>query len=219
MIIHQDGKQYNNEIGIISLTSWSARITTVGMTIFSLLKQCPHFHISLCLAVEEFPNQLRDMPPDIMKLVQNHLIEILWVYNNIKSFKKVIPAMSIYKSVPIISADDDCIYVYNYAQQLYDMYKITNDRPINYRKSSIPFCTCGPATLYPPSLFNYILDEFASYSTTSYQDDGFFADIFKKKNVQPLAISNKFPCYFHDETKPLTGSDKVLAWKRDQSYR
>ena len=41
------GKKYNGEKAIISLTSWRARINTVDKTIYSLIKQCPGFHIVL----------------------------------------------------------------------------------------------------------------------------------------------------------------------------
>ena len=51
------GKKYNGEKAIISLTSWKARIGTVAKTIFSLVKQCPGFHIVLVLSEEEFPQK------------------------------------------------------------------------------------------------------------------------------------------------------------------
>jgi len=217
-IIESNGKRYNGERAIISLTSWKARITTVGLTIFSLLSRCPGFHIVLVLSKDEFPDMLKEMPDDIIHLIHAKVIELLWVKTNCKSFKKVCFTMHLYQSVPVISADDDCIYVCNYAQELYDMYLINKHIPINYRKSKIPFCTCGPATLYPPSLFGYILHEFEQYTAPNFQDDGFFTSIFKTANIQPLSISAVFPCFFHDETNPLTGSSKVPEWTRDQRF-
>lgn len=217
-IIGTDGKQYDGEQAIISLTSWKARITTVGLTLFSLISNCPGFHIVLVLSTDEFPNKMLEMPDDIILLAKSKKIEILWVKTNFKSFKKVCFTIHKYQTVPIISADDDCIYVCNYAQELYNVHLKNTHMPINYRKSKIPFCTCGPATLYPPSLFSYILSEFEQYTTSSYQDDGFFTNIFQKADIQPLAVSTKFPCYFHDESKPLTGSAKVAEWVRDQRF-
>lgn len=217
-IIGTNGKQYNGERAIISLTSWKARITTVGLTLFSLISQCPGFHIVLVLSKDEFPNMMSEMPDDISRLVNSKVIEILWVKTNCKSFKKVCFTMYVYQSVPIISADDDCIYVCNYAQELYEIYLKHRQSPINYRKSKIPFCTCGPATLYPPSIFNYILHEFEQYTAPNYQDDGFFTNIFQAIQLQPLSLSDKFPCFFHNETSPLTGSAKVSEWVRDQRF-
>ena len=114
------GKTYNGEKAIISLTSWKARINTVSKTLFSLIKQCPGFHIVLVLSEEEFPQKEKELPENLMLFVENDLIELLWVYKNYKSFKKVLFTMDKYRNVPVISADDDCIYTCNYAQVLYD---------------------------------------------------------------------------------------------------
>ena len=101
-------KQYNGEKGIISLTSWKARINTVSKTLFNLLKMCKEFHIVLTLSSDEFKNKEQDLPEDLMLLVNNNLIEILWVQKNYRAFKKILFAMKKYPDVPIISADDDC---------------------------------------------------------------------------------------------------------------
>ena len=114
------GKKYNGEKACISLTSWRARINTVSKTLYSLVSMCPGFHIVLVLSEEEFPLMEKELPENLMLFVENELIEILWIYPNWKSFKKVLPTMDKYRDVPVISADDDCIYTCNYAQELYD---------------------------------------------------------------------------------------------------
>ena len=116
------GKKYNGEKAIISLTSWRARINTVSKTLFSLLKQCPGFHIVLVLSEEEFPKMMDELPEILKVFAENELIEILWVYKNYKSFKKVLFTMDKYRNVPVISADDGCVYVRNYAEELYQKY-------------------------------------------------------------------------------------------------
>lgn len=58
-------KQYNGEKAIISLTSWKKRINTVSQTIFSLVKQCPGFHIVLVLSEEEFPEKEKELPEEL----------------------------------------------------------------------------------------------------------------------------------------------------------
>ena len=63
-------KQYQGEKAIISLTSWKARIKTVGLTIYSLLTQCPGFHIVLVLSEEEFPKKERELPRDLVLIYQ-----------------------------------------------------------------------------------------------------------------------------------------------------
>lgn len=109
-------KQYNGEKAIISLTSWKARINTVSKTIYSILKMCPGFHVVLCLSSEEFPNKEAELPENLILFVDNDLIEILWVEKNYKAFKKVLFTMNKYDNVPVISADDDCLYICNYAK-------------------------------------------------------------------------------------------------------
>lgn len=211
-------RTYHGEKAIISLTSWKARIDTVSKTLFSLIKQCPGFHIVLVLSEEEFPKKEAELPTSLMAFVNNNLIELLWVYKNYKSLKKVIPTMKIYNSVPIISADDDCIYTCNYAEQLYQASLKTPNIPIMYRKSRFPFCLCGPASLYPPVFFDGLVKKFDCMDHAIQQDDGFIMEFFKELNVQGIAISNKFPCYFHDEINALTGSRNVPEWQRDQSF-
>lgn len=212
------GKSYNGEKAIISLTSWKARINTVGLTLFNLRTMCPGFHLVLVLAIEEFPEMMNDLPVELGNLEKANICEFLWVSKNYKSFKKVIFTMHKYNTVPIISADDDCIYVCNYANELYNAYLQNQSVPINYRASKIPFCTCGPATIYPPSLYDYIWNGFLSYNSNHFQDDGFFTSLFKKISLQPLSLHMSFPCFFHDEIKPLTGSARVTEWLHDQRF-
>lgn len=213
------GKVYSGEKAVISLTSWKKRIDTVGLTLFSLLKQCPGFHIVLVLSEEEFPTKESELPASLMAFVNAKMIEILWVYKNTRSMKKVIPTMRVYSDVPIISADDDCIYTCKYAEQLYNAWLKHKEYPIMFRKSRFPYCLCGPATLYPPIYFMELL---ALYKTNEdkniLQDDRVLMDFFKAKNVQGISLSDKFPCYFHDEICPLTGSDNVPEWKASQLF-
>ena len=70
------GKKYNGERGVISLTSWKARINTVSKTLFSLIQQCPGFHIVLVLSEEEFPKMCEELPENLMLFVENEMIEL-----------------------------------------------------------------------------------------------------------------------------------------------
>ena len=115
-------KEYQGEKAIISLTSWKARINTVGKTIYSLIKQCPGFHIVLVLSEEEFPKKENELPEDLMLFVKNNLIELLWFYDNIGPHKKYYPTMLKYRDVPIITVDDDYIYPYGFADELFNVH-------------------------------------------------------------------------------------------------
>jgi len=214
------GKTYDGEKAIISLTSWKARIGTVSKTIFSLLKQCPGFHIVLVLSEEEFPKKEDELPENLMLFVKNNLIEILWVYKNYKSLKKIIFTISKYKNVPVISADDDCIYTCNYAQELYNAYLVNKNVPIAYRKSKYKFCCCGPATLYPIKIYDDLLELFDNISKKyEMKDDAFVLEYLKSKDLQPIYLKSYFPCYFHDEINPINGSYKNIEWVKSQKFK
>lgn len=151
--IHEPlSKLYNGEKGIISLTSWTKRIHNVGQTIFSLLKHCSGFHITLVLSATEFPNGLKDLPRDIQLLSESKKIEILWVSQNLKSLKKVLYTIEHYPYVPVISADDDLIYTCNYANELYNLW-VLNPSKICTINAEQPLHTNGTATLYYPGCF------------------------------------------------------------------
>lgn len=157
-------KEYQGEKAIISLTSWKARINAVGKTIFNLYKMCPGFHIVLCLSEEEFPKKEEELPEDLMLMANANIFEILWVYKNYKAFKKVLFTMDKYKTVPVITADDGCIYTYNYAEELYLNWLHGKDYIIsitefNHRvnNQTISYGGGGYGILFPPNciLKNY----------------------------------------------------------------
>lgn len=200
-------KQYNNERGIISLTSWKARINTVGLTLFSLYKQCPGFHIVLVLSEEEFPNKEKELPDTVMAFVNQDLIEILWVYKNYKSLKKVLFTMDKYPHIPVISADDDCLYICNYAEELYNLYlknpnKIcTINAPINH--------TNGTSTLYYPHCFGNPHKVISDLSTNKHldvymsADDGYYEILRKLHNSQIVYAPPHKIWEMHNDLQPL----------------
>ena len=218
------GKKYNGEKAVISLTSWKARINTVSKTLFSLIQQCPGFHIVLVLSEEEFPKMCEELPENLMLFVENEMIELLWVYRNYKSFKKVLFTMDKYRDVPVISADDDCIYTCNYAQELYDKWKVddTYCYKFSFASHKWDFMTQGPATLYSPLYFNLLISSFAKYKIKDYRDDGFMETIFKKINRKILDCGHHyFPFNFHDEFCPINGGSRnyLPHWNRQYMFR
>lgn len=177
------GKKYDGEKAVISLTSWKARINTVYITLGSLIQQCPGFHIVLVLSEEEFPKMREQLPKSLMSLVNSEKIELLWVYKNYKSFKKVLFTMDKYRDVPIISADDDCIYICNYAKYLYDKW-VDNKTAFAScwgRKIHNSFHLAGFGTLHPP--FFYGVDGLKKLNKTiiSTNDDDAYYTAFRIK--------------------------------------
>lgn len=206
-------KIYNGEKAIISLTSWKARINTVGKTLYSLLKMCPGFHIVLVLSEEEFPKKEEELPEELMLFVDNDLIEILWVYKNYKAFKKVLFTMDKYRDVPIISADDDCIYIINYAQELYDIWLNNKDSFITYKITKQKYdCieTWGFATLHPPFAYGeyglFYIDCLEIKNNKHSQDDNYYTVLRKKvNNMNVINLNRKMRdvVFIHDENSSL----------------
>ena len=221
------GKLYAGERAIISMTSWRARINTCSKTIFSLLQQCPGFHIVLVLSEEEFPLMEKELPENLMLFVENELIEILWIYPNWKSFKKVLPTMDKYRDVPVISADDDCIYTCNYAQELYDKWKNDkNEKPIIYtidlcRKFNTSF-SHGPTTLFSPYCFlQYGITNLSPIILRTNHDDLFYGCLAKKYKISIKNIHSKCVYIFHDCLRALSQNNKIslsdafkIIWKK-----
>lgn len=202
------GKKYQSEKAIISLTSWKARINTVSKTLFSLIQQCPGFHIVLVLSEEEFPQKEAELPENLMLFVKNNLIELLWVYKNYKSLKKWIFTADKYRDVPIISADDDCIYTCNYAQELYQEYIKHPNCIITESEWDLKYRISGPSTLYYPYCFGKDFDittalNNVNYNNYLYVDDAFIEYLRGKYNDSKIINIRKKCFVFHDEIKPL----------------
>lgn len=193
-------KTYNGEKAIISLTSWKARIDTVGLTIFSLLENCPGFHIVLCLSSDEFPRMMDEMPEDIRLMAENDLLEILWVQKNYKSLKKVIFTMNKYPDVPVISADDDCIYKCNYANDLYNKWKTCKNSIVRYTyRKKFMNMSQGPCTIYPPnrtSRFYERMMEFVNIGIIDGDDDA-SKYVISKYAIDVQCCNKPNPFVFH----------------------
>ena len=118
---------------IVSLTSYPKRINHVHKCISSLLNQTVEPEkIILVLAQEEFPNKEKDLPSNLLSLIEQGL-EILW-YENLKSYKKLIPILEKYPNKIIVTVDDDNIYEPNWLDDLYKAYK---------KNSNMVHCTRG----------------------------------------------------------------------------
>lgn len=206
-------KQYKGEKGIISLTSWKARIKTVSKTIFSLIKECPNFHIVLVLSTDEFPKKELELPENLLQFVNNDFIEILWVKKNYKSFKKVIFTLRKYKGIPVISADDDCIYTTNYAQNLYNEWVKTKKHIIRYTFTK-RFITQGPCTLYWN--VDFPIETLTDNVINASRDDDFYSKILKQKGITIHCCRyGSIPVIFHDDIKPITKNQRTKSFYKN----
>ena len=228
---NSSGKSYNGEKAIISLTSWKARIGTVSKTLYSLLKMCPGFHIVLVLSEEEFPKKEAELPDSLMLFVKNELIELLWIYKNYKSFKKWIFTADKYenKSIPIISADDDCIYKYNYAQELYNIWSGNKDCIITMSKNNewkidnkkIHF-SHGCASLYYNIDYKLMIKSLNESILDTNNDDSFYGFFYYFFNKRIIYLNHKHSDYLvfenvgNDLTTSLNKKNQLTKFLNDK---
>lgn len=107
---------------IVSLTSFPQRMYDIHFCLYSLLNQSlKPDRLILWLAEEEFPNKEKDIPNTVLSFKEKGL-EIKWC-NNIKSYKKLIPALKEFPNAIIVTADDDIYYPVDWLEKLYNSYQ------------------------------------------------------------------------------------------------
>lgn len=122
--VHNTGintEEKNNPEVIVSLTSFPERINTVIKTVKTLLNQTMKpDRVILWLAPEQFPNEEKDLPKELLDL-QEFGLTIDW-YKDIRSYKKILPALKKYPDAIIITTDDDIYYAPDTVESLYKSY-------------------------------------------------------------------------------------------------
>lgn len=202
---------------IVSLTSYPPRIKTVHRTIETILNQSMKADkVILWLAPEQFPNKENDLPKELLDLT-NKGLTIDW-YHDIRSYKKLIPALKKYPDATIVTADDDILYPDYWLVSLYDEYKNDkntiwchrahqiklddNNSLAPYKKWNwtisknssdyLNFCTSGAGVLLPPhSFYHDILDEEKFMTLSTDTDDIWFWAMLVMNNKKMNVVSNK----------------------------
>lgn len=214
-------KPYDNEKAVISFTSWRKRINTAHYTLESLIEKCKGFHIVLVLSSEEFPLKEKEIPENILKL--HDYFELLWVEKNYKAFKKVLFTMDKYRDVPVISADDDCVYKINYAEELYKRWTAHKNSFVTYM-SKRQYDTWGFATLFPPFIFKdyglkmieNMYDEIKSDKI--FCDDGLYGFIRKKMNLMYIVRLNSMKICDFVSVDNESSLGKLRSIKKGKEY-
>lgn len=105
---------------IVSLTTFPARINSVYKTISTLLQQTVKpDRLVLWLAEPQFPE--KNLPDNLTRL-QEFGLEIRWIEKDIRSFKKLIPALKEFPNDIVITVDDDNYYDSRLVEFLYNSY-------------------------------------------------------------------------------------------------
>ena len=201
---------------IASLTTFPERINTVKETIKSLLVQTTKpDELVLWLADSQFPQKESELPEDLLEL-KDYGLTIKWC-EDIRSFKKLIPALIDYPDDIIITFDDDIYYPENVIELLYDSYlenpdcihanrgrriELKNNKIIAKSAAEVYWtkykdCTyknsitgCG-GVLYPPnSLDKRVFDKKEFQSILKTQDDVWFWTMAVLKGTKIKRVAN-----------------------------
>ena len=212
---------------VISLTSYPARIRTVHQTIETLLNQSIKADkVVLWLAKEQFLNKEKDLPPQLLELTKRGL-EIEWCHD-IKSFKKLVPALKKYSESIIVTADDDVLYSADWLKRLlvsyvkdpqyihchrahYMSFEKRQLKPYNKWYQSLTsscisynnFLTGGGGALFPPHcLAGDVVDEETFMRLCPQADDIWFWAMAVKNNMPIKVVENNIAeLTFVDDTQ------------------
>lgn len=215
---------------IVSLTSYPDRIGIVNQAIETLLNQTYKADkVVLWLAKEQFPNREEELPEELLRL-KNRGLEIEWC-NDIKSYKKLIPALKKYPNDVIVTADDDLLYDKHWLEALVNaykkhpnflnvhrchyisfvkpLYKICYDYFSNVKPCYNLFCTTGGGILYPPHLFTeevFKENIFMKLAPTS--DDIWFWAMTVLQGIKIRVVKNNI-----QDLEYIEGTQEECLWK------
>ena len=199
---------------IVSLTSYPRRIGVVHSAIDSILRQSikPDM-VLLWLAEEEFPQKEKSLPRHLRRYTKFGLT-IKWCHN-IRSYKKIIPALLEYPDDIIVTADDDIIYAENWLEMLYTSWlkrpneihcqhalsmELSKDFKILHRDvrhnpgllENNEHTSSGTGILYPPhSLPAAAVDESVFLNLAPHDDDMWFWAMERLANI-PIRLVEGF---------------------------
>ena len=178
---------------VISLTSFPARIGYVSQCIESLLMQSLRADkVLLWLAGTQFPNGRADLPPSLTEL-EGERFEIRFC-EDIRSYKKLIPTLRTEPSTVIITADDDIVYHFDMAKNLYLSYLRFPDSVHAHRVTKM-FVWEGNRIRHIPGGAHYYsgahaLNKPVGVGGVLYPKGCFYKDILDEKLFMSLAPTN-----------------------------
>jgi len=174
---------------IVSLTSFPARINTVHLTINTLLRQkTKPDRIILWLTEEQFPN--KNLPSELTRLLDLGL-EIKYC-EDLKSYKKLVPALREFPNDIIVTADDDMYYKEDWLEGLYNAY-LKNPENIYTRRGCRIKIVDNKITVLKPRSYNFdykfpidMNNLIMGGSGTLYPPKSLYKDIFNIEQVKSL---------------------------------
>jgi len=120
---------------IISLTSFPKRFKTLNLTLITLINQSVMpYKVVLWIYKKDY----KYLPKNILNL-QNKVFLIKKLDKDIKSYKKLIPAILNFPKKFILTADDDVYYPYKWSEKIFNSYDSSKKEIIGHRGHLINF--------------------------------------------------------------------------------
>jgi hypothetical protein len=217
---------------IVSLTSYPARFATLHLTLKSLLLQS----VSPDMVVLWIAHQdEKKLPTGVRKLTSAGLHIMLC--DDLKSFKKIIPALTLFPGADIVTADDDVYYWRDWLKELLEAsnrhpgdviahrtHRIVLDdegRPRPYREwllnikcidpDPLNFATGTGGVLYPSGCFHPdVLDINRFMSLCPAADDVWLYWMVRRNGgIERHSNTNKTPT-------PWRGSQRTALWRTNK---
>lgn len=210
---------------IVSLTSYPARIHTVGTVVEDLQKQTRKAdEIILWLAEEQFPNREEDLPNQLRHQMSEGLVTVRWC-DDLKSHKKYFYALQEFTDDLVVTVDDDLLYPEQMLENLYQCYLrhpnavstvrahlmiFTEDGTLMPYRDWIQetdvcldqpsmqlFATGGAGTLYPGGIFKKELFNKEAIRETCLMADDLWLKVMALLSDVPVVVAQEFEdlCY------------------------
>ena len=205
---------------IVSLTSYPARINTVGTVVENLYTQTrlPDA-VLLWLAREQFPNGEEDLPNYLRNLMSQDKVTVRWC-DDLKSHKKYFYTLQEFTDDLVVTVDDDLLYPETMLENLYQCYLrhpetvstvrahlmiFTEDGTLMPYRDWIQetdvcldqpsmqlFATGGAGTLYPGGIFKPELFNKEAITETCLMADDLWLKAMALLSDVPVVVAQEF---------------------------
>ncbi len=129
---------------IISLTSFPPRFPSLHLTLKTLLSQSVAPDLTILWL---YKDDLAKLTPEIKKLIGKRL-EVRTVEKDIKSYKKLLPALEAFSDAYIVTADDDTYYESNWLWDLVSNHRVGQLEVLGHRGHLIALNASGEIDSY-----------------------------------------------------------------------
>lgn len=207
---------------VVSLTSYSARFSTLQWTLRSLLLQSVRPH-SVVLWLDE--GDFNRLPREVSELVPSGLC--VRIAPNMRSYTKIMPALAEYPDCLLVTADDDVYYWPTWLEELVQAHAETGNPIVCHRAHEVRL---GDSGVHQYSAWRHCLKSRKSSSLVFptgvsgvlYDPKAFHQDVSRRDLFESLCPSSDdiWLYWMHrlKGSKPLTlgMSHRVLEWPGSQ---